>query len=95
MNKPYNKYLYEVMLPYGRTTNIQDRYKIPYFWKCMNFADTLQRIVLVFLLALCFKGYPQYKFEGQIAENINGKTVYLSIIEDYKETFPSLYGTDH
>jgi len=45
----------------------------------------LQRIILVFLLALCFKGYPQYKFEGQIAENIVGKTVYLSIIEDYRK----------
>ena len=44
-----------------------------------------QRIVLVFLLALSFNGNSQYKFEGQIAENIEGKTIYLSIIEDYRK----------
>lgn len=45
----------------------------------------LQKVFLVVLLALCFNGHSQYKFEGRIAENIKGKTVYLSIIEDYRK----------
>ena len=39
--------------------------------------------LLVFFISL--KGFSQYHFEGQIAENVDGKTVYLSIIEDYRK----------
>jgi len=45
----------------------------------------IQKIVLVVLLSASFVCYSQYSFEGQIAENVDGKTVYLSIIEDYRK----------
>lgn len=44
-----------------------------------------QKIVLALLLLTSFTSYSQYSFEGQIAENVDGKTVYLSIIEDYRK----------
>ena len=36
-------------------------------------------------LTLSITGYSQYKFEGQVGKNVVGKTVYLSIIEDYRK----------
>lgn len=44
-----------------------------------------QKFVFLFLFSFSFIGFSQYSFEGQIAENIEGKTVYLSIIEDYRK----------
>jgi DNA-binding CsgD family transcriptional regulator len=44
-----------------------------------------QSFILTFLLLWSFQSYSQYSFEGQIAENVDGKTVYLSIIEDYRK----------
>lgn len=43
------------------------------------------KIVFVLLFLLSLKCYAQYSFEGQIADNVDGKTVYLSIIEDYRK----------
>jgi DNA-binding CsgD family transcriptional regulator len=42
---------------------------------------------LLFFTALLFSWacYSQYSFEGKIAENVEGETVYLSIIEDYRK----------
>jgi DNA-binding CsgD family transcriptional regulator len=45
----------------------------------------IRKLVLTFLLTLGFCGYSQYSFEGKIANNVDGKTVYLSIIEDYRK----------
>lgn len=45
----------------------------------------IRKSVFMVLLSLGFVGYSQYSFEGQIAENVDGKTVYLSIIEDYRK----------
>lgn len=45
----------------------------------------IRKIVFIVLISLSFTGYSQYSFEGQIAENVDGKTVYLSIIEDYRK----------
>lgn len=45
----------------------------------------IRKIVFIVLLSLSFASYSQYSFEGQIAENVDGKTVYLSIIEDYRK----------
>ncbi|MEP3209324.1 MAG: LuxR C-terminal-related transcriptional regulator [Maribacter sp.] len=44
-----------------------------------------RKIIIIALLSLSFASYSQYSFEGQIAENVEGKTVYLSIIEDYRK----------
>lgn len=44
-----------------------------------------RKIVFFILLFLSLVGYSQYRFEGQIAESVDGKTVYLSIIEDYRK----------
>lgn len=45
----------------------------------------IQKTALVFLYLLSFQSYSQYNFEGQIAEDVDGKTVYLSVIEDYRK----------
>lgn len=45
----------------------------------------LRNLVLISLIALCYHGQAQYRFEGFIAEDIKGKNVYLSIIEDYRK----------
>jgi hypothetical protein len=45
----------------------------------------LQKIVSLLFIFISYTGISQYSFEGQIAENIDGKTVYLSIIEDYRK----------
>lgn len=44
-----------------------------------------QKIVLLLLFFISCTGFSQYSFEGQIAENVDGKIVYLSIIEDYRK----------
>ncbi len=45
----------------------------------------IQKSTLIFMFLLSFLSYSQYSFEGRIAENVNGETVYLSIIEDYRK----------
>jgi len=45
----------------------------------------IQKICFIILFFISLKSYTQYNFEGQIAENVDGKTVYLSIIEDYRK----------
>ncbi len=45
----------------------------------------IQKIVFIIVMAFCSKCFSQYQFKGQIAEKLNGKTVYLSIIEDYRK----------
>lgn len=45
----------------------------------------LQKIFSTLFIFISYTGISQYSFEGQIAENIDGKTVYLSIIEDYRK----------
>ncbi len=45
----------------------------------------LRKLLHIILFLFCFKGFSQYRFEGQVAENIMGQTVYLSIIEDYRK----------
>ncbi|SHJ33993.1 regulatory protein, luxR family [Maribacter aquivivus] len=42
-------------------------------------------VFLILILFSCFKGLSQYSFEGQIADEQSGKTIYLSIIEDYRK----------
>ncbi len=44
-----------------------------------------RKFVFLILLASYFTGFSQYSFEGQIADLVDGKTVYLSIIEDYRK----------
>lgn len=41
----------------------------------------------VFIIFLCLYSFShaQYRFQGQIAEHVDGKTIYLSIIEDYRK----------
>jgi DNA-binding CsgD family transcriptional regulator len=45
----------------------------------------IQKIVFLFFFLLSASSYSQYSFDGQIADNVDGKTVYLSIIEDYRK----------
>ena len=45
----------------------------------------IRNFVFILLLLTFSRGFSQYSFEGQIAENVKGKTVYLSIIEDYRK----------
>ncbi len=45
----------------------------------------IQKLVFILVFLFGFSSYSQYSFEGQIAENVDGKTVYLSIIEDYRK----------
>lgn len=42
-------------------------------------------VLIIFTLCTCFTGLSQYNFKGQIAEKKSGKTIYLSIIEDYRK----------
>ncbi len=44
-----------------------------------------QWLQIILLLLSGISAYSQYSFEGQIAENSDAKTVYLSIIEDYRK----------
>jgi len=44
-----------------------------------------QKVIFVLIFLFGITSYSQYSFEGQIAESVNGKTVYLSIIEDYRK----------
>lgn len=45
----------------------------------------LRTVFFIFIIFSCFKGLSQYSFEGQIADEQSGKTIYLSIIEDYRK----------
>ncbi len=45
----------------------------------------IQKILLFTFLGFYCQGFAQYNFSGQIAENVAGETVYLSIIEDYRK----------
>ena len=45
----------------------------------------IQKFTIFFFIILSFHGHAQYSFEGQIADDVDGKTVYLSIIEDYRK----------
>ena len=44
-----------------------------------------RKTILVILLSICLNGYSQYLFEGQIVESVSDKTIYLSLIEDYRK----------
>lgn len=44
-----------------------------------------QKIVFILFFVWSSIGYSQYSFGGQIADNVDGKTIYLSIIEDYRK----------
>lgn len=45
----------------------------------------IRKIVFILLFSVSLTGYTQYSFDGQIADEVDGKTVYLSIIEDYRK----------
>ena len=45
----------------------------------------IQKTLFIFVFAFCSKCFAQYQFKGQIAEKLDSKTVYLSIIEDYRK----------
>jgi len=45
----------------------------------------IRKIIFIFSMAISYVGYSQYSFEGQVAENVDERTVYLSIIEDYRK----------
>jgi len=45
----------------------------------------IRNCILIFMTLWSFQSYSQFSFEGLIAENVDGKTVYLSIIEDYRK----------
>ncbi|MFK7814382.1 MAG: LuxR C-terminal-related transcriptional regulator [Maribacter sp.] len=45
----------------------------------------IRKFIFIVLVFIGFVSYSQYSFDGQIAENVDGKTVYLSIIEDYRK----------
>lgn len=45
----------------------------------------IQKITLIISFIVGFTCSSQYRFEGQLAEHVEGKTVYLSIIEDYRK----------
>jgi DNA-binding CsgD family transcriptional regulator len=44
-----------------------------------------RKLIFILLILLSTKGFSQYSFKGQIADNLNNKTIYLSIIEDYRK----------
>ncbi len=44
-----------------------------------------QRLLFLFFGLLCAQLTAQYKFEGQLAEEVIGNTVYLSIVEDFRK----------
>ena len=46
---------------------------------------TKLRLLFLFLILFCAKLSAQYKFEGQLADDVIGNTVYLSIIEDFRK----------
>lgn len=45
----------------------------------------LRTVFFIFIFISCFKGLSQYNFEGQIANQQSEKTIYLSIIEDFRK----------
>jgi len=45
----------------------------------------IQKFLLFTFLCFFCQGFAQYNFSGQIADNVAGETVYLSIIEDYRK----------
>ncbi len=45
----------------------------------------IQKAISFVFLLIGITGYSQYQFEGQIANNASKKTVYLSLIEDYRK----------
>ncbi|SIQ94036.1 response regulator transcription factor [Maribacter ulvicola] len=45
----------------------------------------IKTVFLILILFSCFLGSSQYNFEGQIADEQSKKTIYLSIIEDYRK----------
>lgn len=45
----------------------------------------IQKITLIVTFVLGFTCNSQYRFEGQLAEAVNGNYIYLSIIEDYRK----------
>jgi len=45
----------------------------------------IRKLILIFSLVVFAKGFSQYHFKGQLSEDVKGKTVYLSIIEDYRK----------
>ena len=44
----------------------------------------IKKVFLISLFLVATIGYSQYNFDGQIANDIGGKAVYLSIVEDYR-----------
>tara|TARA_R110002051_G_scaffold325001_1_gene425164 strand:- start:38308 stop:39360 length:1053 start_codon:yes stop_codon:yes gene_type:complete len=44
-----------------------------------------KNLVFIFLLFLSITCFSQYTFKGHIAERVSNKTIYLSIIEDYRK----------
>lgn len=44
-----------------------------------------RKLVYILLFLFCAKSYSQYNFKGQIVEQPRGKTIYLSIIDDYRK----------
>tara|TARA_R110002126_G_scaffold122273_1_gene263939 strand:- start:3046 stop:4098 length:1053 start_codon:yes stop_codon:yes gene_type:complete len=44
-----------------------------------------RKLIFILLILLSTKGFSQYSFKGQIADNLTNKTIYLSIIEDYRK----------
>ena len=45
----------------------------------------VRKLFLLLLFIVFTKGFSQYHFNGQLAEKTAGKTIYLSIIEDYRK----------
>ncbi|UWX54375.1 LuxR C-terminal-related transcriptional regulator [Maribacter litopenaei] len=45
----------------------------------------VNRFILIFYLFCCTGVFGQYSFSGNTSDSIGGKTVYLSIIEDYRK----------
>ncbi|HDZ07249.1 MAG TPA: LuxR family transcriptional regulator [Maribacter sp.] len=45
----------------------------------------LRKLFFIIIFLSCSFCFSQYKFKGQIAEQESGKTIYLSIIEDYRK----------
>ncbi|MDX1314788.1 MAG: helix-turn-helix transcriptional regulator [Eudoraea sp.] len=44
------------------------------------------RFLVVFTFLLCLQAEAQYLFSGELAEKTAGKTVYLSLVEDYRRS---------
>lgn len=44
------------------------------------------RFLFIFCFLFCLQGKAQYLFSGELAEQAAGKTVYLSLVEDYRRS---------